>query len=153
MFKKRDKPVTRHYDTLISSKTTVTGDVKFKGGLQVEGIIKGDLIADPSSGAVVRVSEHGRVEGNISAPSVIINGIVHGDIHADEYIELAKKARVKGDVYYDTMEMVLGSAVSGKLYHQLKNKVKTNSTLLLDDNVSTQDLGDIKNEVLVNKAD
>lgn len=153
MFKKRDKPVTRHYDTLISSKTTVTGDVKFKGGLQVEGIIKGDLIADSSSGAVVRVSEHGKVEGNISAPSVIINGIVHGDIHADEYIELAKKARVKGDVYYDTMEMVLGSSVSGKLYHQLKNKVKPTSTVPLDDKTSTQDVNGVKSDVPVNKVD
>lgn len=116
MFSSKDKSDV-HYDTLISAKTEIQGDVKLTGGLHIDGVIKGNLIAEVGSGATVRVSEKGRVEGQITAPNIIINGEVMGDVHASEYIELAKKARVNGDVYYTAMEMVLGAQVNGQLHH------------------------------------
>ncbi|WP_419812573.1 bactofilin family protein [Bacterioplanoides sp.] len=120
MFSSKDKGASTHYDTLISAKTEIVGDVKFTGGLHVDGLIKGNLLADAGSDAVVRISDKGRVEGQINAPNVIINGNVVGDVHAGKYIELAKKAQVNGDVYYQAMEMVLGAQVNGKLNHQVK---------------------------------
>lgn len=122
MFSSKDKGSNTHYDTLISVKTEIIGDVKFTGGLHVDGVIKGNLLADTGSGAVVRISDKGRVEGQISAPNVIINGRVVGDVYASEYVELAKKAQVNGDLYYQAMEMVLGAEVNGKLHHQPKGK-------------------------------
>lgn len=124
MFSSKDKAAASHFDTLISQKTEIIGDVKFKGGLQVEGVIKGNLIAEPGSGAVVRICDGGRVEGQINSPNVVVNGSVVGDIFAGEYIELAKKARIKGDVHYYMMEMVLGAEVNGKLIHQAKDDFK-----------------------------
>ncbi|MCY0965076.1 bactofilin family protein [Parathalassolituus penaei] len=116
----KDKSGNTHYDTLISARTEIAGDVHFSGGLHVDGVIRGNLIAEPGSGAVVRVSDKGRIEGEIRSPNVIINGPVLGDVHAYEYIELAKSAQVTGDVYYNLMEMVLGAAVNGQLHHQSK---------------------------------
>ncbi len=132
MFSSKDKTAASHYDTLVSPKTEIIGDVKFKGGLQVEGIIKGNLIAEAGSGAVVRISDTGRVEGQINAPNVVVNGTVVGDIYAGEYIELAKKARIQGDVYYHMMEMVLGAEVNGKLIHQGKDELKKANKSMLD---------------------
>lgn len=122
MFSSKDKSNNTHYDTLVSAKTEIVGDVKFTGGLHIDGVIKGNLIAEAGSGAVVRISDKGRVEGHIQAPNVIINGAVVGDVQALEYIELAKKAQVMGDVYYQMMEMVMGAEVNGKLHHQPKGK-------------------------------
>lgn len=122
MFSSKDKSNNAHYDTLISSKTEIVGDVKFSGGLHIDGIIKGNLIAEEGTGALVRISEKGSIEGQINAPNVIINGRVKGDVHSSEYIELAKKAQIEGDIYYQTMEMVLGAEVNGKLHHQAKGK-------------------------------
>lgn len=121
MFGSKDKG-NANYDTLISGKTEIVGDVKFSGGLHIDGLVKGNLIAEANSGALVRISEKGRVEGQINAPNIIINGKVNGDVYAGEYIELAKKAQVVGDVYYHAMEMVLGAEVNGKLHHQPKGK-------------------------------
>ncbi len=132
MFSSKDKTAASHYDTLISPKTEIVGDVKFKGGLQIEGTVKGNLIAEANSGAVVRISDTGRVEGQINAPNVVVNGAVVGDIYAGEYIELAKKARIQGDVYYHMMEMVLGAEVNGKLIHQAKDKLKQANQAMLD---------------------
>ena len=60
MFSSKDKASASHFDTLISPKTENVGDVKFKGGLQVEGTIKGKLITEAGSGAVGRNPERGR---------------------------------------------------------------------------------------------
>jgi cytoskeletal protein CcmA (bactofilin family) len=132
MFSNKDKTAASHCDTLISQKTEIVGDVKFKGGLQVEGVIKGNLIAEPGSGAVVRIADSGRVEGQINAPNVVVNGAVIGDIYAGEYIELAKKARVQGDVHYYMMEMVMGAEVNGKLIHQGKDELKKANKVLAE---------------------
>jgi cytoskeletal protein CcmA (bactofilin family) len=132
MFSNKDKTAASHYDTLISSKTEIVGDVKFKGGLQVEGIVKGNLIAEAGSGAVVRISDSGRVEGQVNVPNVVVNGAVVGNIYASEYIELAKKARIQGDVYYHMMEMVLGAEINGKLVHQGKDQLKKANKSMLE---------------------
>jgi cytoskeletal protein CcmA (bactofilin family) len=138
MFSSKDKTAASHYDTLISPKTEIVGDIKFKGGLQIEGTIKGNLIAEANSGAVVRISDSGRVEGQINAPNVVVNGTVVGDLYAGEYIELAKKARIQGDVYYHMMEMVLGAEVNGKLIHQGKDELKKANKSLVNAKASAK---------------
>jgi cytoskeletal protein CcmA (bactofilin family) len=117
----KDKGGNTHYDTLISARTEIVGDVHFSGGLHVDGVIRGNLIAEPGSGAVLRISDKGRIEGDICSPNVIINGPVTGNVYAYEYIELAKSAHVVGDVHYNLMEMVLGAEVNGQLRHQTKD--------------------------------
>lgn len=115
---KARKPTTGHFDTLISSKTNVSGDVEFSGGLHVDGRIRGKVMAEEGSDAVLRISEVGAVEGDIIAPRVIINGTVHGDVYASEHLELAQKASINGNVYYNLIQMAMGASVNGNLVHQ-----------------------------------
>ena len=74
-------------------------------------------IARPDTDAVVRIVDKGRVEGEIRAPGVIINGTVEGDVYSTHHLELAPKGRVHGNVFYTTVEMAAGSEVNGSLTH------------------------------------
>ncbi len=103
--------------TLIADNCELTGDVHFSDQLLVNGVIKGNVYAQEGSKALVTVSEKGQVKGEIRAPNVIVNGTVYGDIHSDKHVELAAKAEVKGNVYYNLIEMVMGSRVDGNLVH------------------------------------
>lgn len=103
--------------TLIATNCEFEGDVHFSDQLLVNGVVKGNVYAQAGSKAVITVSEKGRVEGEIRVPNVIINGKVFGDIHSDKHIELAAKAEVKGNIYYNLIEMVMGSRVDGNLVH------------------------------------
>ena len=109
---------TENITTLISKATEITGDVHFSGVLEVEGKVRGNIYADDDSSAEVRVRESGLVQGEIKVPSVIINGLVEGDVHSTQHLELAAKARVVGNVYYHLIEMVMGSEVNGSLCHR-----------------------------------
>ena len=99
--------------TLISRDTVVLGDLRFSGTVDVEGLVQGNLIAEAGKDALVRIVEKGRVEGEIRSPSVIVNGEVEGNVYASKHLELAPKARVKGNVFYALMEMAAGSEVKG----------------------------------------
>ncbi len=112
--------------TLIANNCELVGDVHFSDQLQVNGIVKGNIYAVEGSKAVITVSEKGRVKGEIRVPNVIINGKVYGDVYSDKHIELAAKAEIKGNVYYNLIEMVMGSRVDGNLVHLKDGKeVKT----------------------------
>ncbi len=112
------KPVSTHFDTLISERTSVRGDVHFSGGLHVDGRVEGTVVAEEGSDAVLRISEVGEVAGDVYAPHVIINGTVHGNVYSTEDVELASKASVHGNVYYNLIEMAMGAAVNGSLLHR-----------------------------------
>jgi cytoskeletal protein CcmA (bactofilin family) len=104
--------------TLIARNTSVDGRVNFSGFLNVEGNVKGDIVAEESSKSEVIVLEHGMVEGQISAPRVIVNGHVVGDIFATDQLYIAAKAVVEGSVHYRLIEMEKGAQISGNMVHR-----------------------------------
>jgi cytoskeletal protein CcmA (bactofilin family) len=118
---KKVKTASAKVDTIIGQQTRIEGDVHFTGGLHIDGRIKGNIIAGEGSGSVLTVSEHGSIEGNVQVPTLILNGIVAGDVRSEERIELAAKAQVNGDVYYNLIEMAMGAAVNGSLVHQTES--------------------------------
>lgn len=105
-------------ETLVGQHTEVHGNVRFSGGLHVDGTVKGNVVADPGGEAVLTVSEAGCIEGEVRVPTVILDGRVNGDVHAAERVELAAHARITGNVYYNLIEMAVGAAVNGKLVHR-----------------------------------
>ena len=102
--------------TLISSETTVKGDITFTGQLDVEGAIEGSVQAG-SGDAVLRVVSGGRVSGEIKVPHATVNGKIEGDIHSSERLVLAEQAAIDGDVYYNLIEMSVGAKVNGGMRH------------------------------------
>ena len=106
-----------HTTTLISKDSELTGDIRFSGDLEIQGVVRGNIMAKNEGAATVRIVEGGRVEGEIHAPRVIVNGAVCGDIHSAEQVELAGKANVTGNVHYNLIEMVKGAQVNGSLVY------------------------------------
>ncbi len=115
MFKK--EAGTEPGTTLVAPNCEMVGDIHFSDELLVDGVVKGNIYAQAGSKATIRISENGRVKGEIRVPNVIVNGSVEGDIRSDKHIELAAKAKVVGNVYYNLIEMVKGSRVDGQLVH------------------------------------
>lgn len=115
--RKRKRPaLTIH--TLVGAETRVQGDLQFAGGCHVDGYVKGNVRAHGEGPAMLSVSEHGCVEGSVTAPHVILSGTVKGDVRASERVELGETARVVGNVYYQLIEMAIGAEINGKLIHE-----------------------------------
>ena len=123
MFGKSKKHHAAKIDTLVGQNTEIHGDVVFTGGLHVDGLVKGNVSVVDNSDSTLTLSDHGRVEGEVRVPHIILNGEVKGDVYASEHIELAAQARIQGDVYYNLLEMAMGAEVNGSLVHQVDEPV------------------------------
>lgn len=118
MFKKdkpRKKKSVNRIDTLIGRHTHIKGDISFSGGLRVDGSVEGNINATGDDSSVLTLSDHGRIDGEVRVPNVIINGEVNGNVYASQHVELAAKARINGNLYYRMLEMAMGSEVNGHL--------------------------------------
>jgi cytoskeletal protein CcmA (bactofilin family) len=121
MFKRKQNKNLK-IDTLIGVGTRINGDVEFSGGLHLDGYISGNVSSETSTDAILSVSEQGGIEGSVSVPNVILNGIVKGDIDATLRVELGEKARVLGNVRYSAIETAVGAQINGKLIHRANIK-------------------------------
>jgi cytoskeletal protein CcmA (bactofilin family) len=115
---KRKQSKQPDIDTLIGAKTRINGDVEFSGGLHVDGYINGNVTGESGTGASLSVSEQGGIEGSVVVPSIVLNGLVKGDIDASDRVELGEKARVLGNVRYTVIETAVGAQINGKLIHR-----------------------------------
>ena len=110
-------------DTLVGPNSRVNGDLFFAGGCHLDGTIKGNVGADPDSNSALSISEDAIVEGGVTVPFVVLNGIVRGDVFANRRVELGPTARVIGNVYYNLIQMAIGAEINGKLVHQPEGQV------------------------------
>jgi len=117
MFGKTSKPNSR-IDSLIGAGTTIEGNVTFTGGLRIDGEVRGNVYASENQPGTLVVSEHARIDGEVNVPHLVINGTVNGPVRSNVSLELQPRARVTGDVEYNSIELHLGAIVDGRLVHQ-----------------------------------
>lgn len=112
MFSRKKQPPLK---SLIAHGSRIEGQLLFTEGLRIDGEVRGDVRATAEQPSLLVVSESARVEGAVHADHVIVNGTVHGPIHAAELLELQPQARIVGDVVYKALEMHQGAILSGQM--------------------------------------
>jgi len=112
MFGKKKQPPIK---SLIAHGTQIRGDLSFGDGLRIDGEVHGQLLATEGAPSLLVISETAKIWGEVRAGHVIVNGEVHGPVHASELLELQPKARIHGDVSYQALEMHQGATICGQL--------------------------------------
>jgi cytoskeletal protein CcmA (bactofilin family) len=110
-------------NTIISVDVKVNGDLHFSGALHVDGLIRGNVSADPDTDASLSLADGATIDGGVTVPFVLLEGIVKGDVFANKRVILGPTARVIGNVYYNLIEMAIGAEINGKLVHQPEGQV------------------------------
>ncbi len=101
-------------NTIIGKSTTIEGNMHFSGVLKVDGMVIGNLSADGEHSILI-LNGDGRIQGEVKVANIMVNGTVEGNVHASKKVELFENARIIGDVFYNLLEMEVGSTVNGKL--------------------------------------
>ena len=91
--------------------------MNFSGGMRIDGVVNGNVVAIPDKPSTLVLSEHAQVNGEVNVTHLVINGSINGSVFVSEYMELQSKAKVNGDVHYTTLEIQLGAIVDGRLLH------------------------------------
>ncbi|MEY2862210.1 MAG: hypothetical protein RL392_2668 [Pseudomonadota bacterium] len=112
MFNKKKQPAIK---SLIAHGTQIDGNIAFADGLRVDGDVNGNVHASDGIASILVISESAKVVGAVEADHIIINGTVHGPVHARHMLELQPKARIEGDIQYAALEMHQGALITGQL--------------------------------------
>ena len=115
MFNRKPK---NSIDTLIGATTRIQGDVRFTGGMRIDGHIKGNVVAETGKPSLLVISEQARIDGEVRVAHLVTNGEINGSVFSSEMLEMQPKARITGDVNYKKLEMHAGALVAGKLSHE-----------------------------------
>lgn len=109
-------------DSLIGVGTQIEGNIRFAGGLRVDGEVKGNIdAAEGASSSTLVLSEQARIEGSVNVAHLILNGAIVGSVVVSGALEMQSKARIVGDVDYALIEMHQGAVIEGRLVHRGKS--------------------------------
>ena len=100
-------------NTLIGPGSFVSGDIKINGFIRIDGDIKGKI---ESPGNII-IGERAKIQGNITASSIVVGGIVLGDITAPKGIKLLsnsvkKKEKIKKSLQIEEDVIFNGHCIS-----------------------------------------
>jgi cytoskeletal protein CcmA (bactofilin family) len=96
--------------TYLGPETEVLGDLKAKGQVRVDGLLRGSVWVEGE----LEVGRTGRVEGErVEAQAIQVHGEVRADLVA-ERVFLAKTARLTGNVRAQALEVEAGAVFVGQ---------------------------------------
>ncbi len=81
-------------NTIVGKGSSIKGDLRVNGFIRIDGDIDGNLETD---GAVI-VGEKARIRGNLNAKSVIVGGIILGDVTVESNVKLLSSSAVIGNI-------------------------------------------------------
>jgi cytoskeletal protein CcmA (bactofilin family) len=105
-------------DALIGPGMIIKGNVLFSGGLNIDGKVIGNIEANDKSRSLLIISASSQIKGTIKVSNVVINGRIDGDVIAVGHLELANKANITGNVYYNVLKMSAGARINGSLLYK-----------------------------------
>ena len=96
--------------TYLGPETEVLGDLKAKGQVRIDGLVKGSVYVEGE----LEVGRTGRVEGEkVEVGSVQIHGEVKADVVAQR-VSLSKTARFTGTVRAQALDVEAGAVFIGQ---------------------------------------
>ena len=110
-------------NTIIGKGSAISGNLKVNGFIRIDGDIDGNLETDGN----VIVGELARIRGNLTAKSVIVGGIIKGNITASESIKVLSEAAVIGDVISRKVQIDASAVIHGHCI-SIKDEVEYKQT-------------------------
>lgn len=106
--------------TIIGQGTTITGDIKSKGTIRVEGMVHGRIHCDDS----IVIQETGKVKAELMAAQIVISGEVEGNVFANDRLEITSNGRLVGDITAPKVSIAEGVLFEGKCAMKPPGQVK-----------------------------
>jgi cytoskeletal protein CcmA (bactofilin family) len=96
--------------TLVSSGTTLKGDISSNSDLRIDGTVIGNV----TSTAKIVIGANGSVEGNISGNQADIVGKVTGDIRTKDLLQLRGDCVVRGNLHAGKLQIEPTATFNGQ---------------------------------------
>jgi cytoskeletal protein CcmA (bactofilin family) len=95
--------------TVIGPDTHIKGEMVFDSTARILGTFEGRIVAKGE----VQIGEGAACKAAVEGATVIVDGVIEGDVQARERVQLNSKARVIGDVVATTLVVAEGASFHG----------------------------------------
>src|SRR5436190_23467040 len=99
------------YPTTLGPDATFKGELAFDKGLRLQGKFEGRI----TTGGRLLVAKEARMQADVDASTVIVEGDVKGNLTANERIELKSSARYEGDLRASKLTVDEGAVFQGQV--------------------------------------
>lgn len=96
----------------IGRSVVIKGQLSGSEDLFVDGVVEGTIELQSNS---LVVGPNGRVNANVNAKGVVVQGKLEGNIHAADRTELTKTAIIIGDITTQRISIEEGASFRGKI--------------------------------------
>jgi cytoskeletal protein CcmA (bactofilin family) len=96
--------------TLLGRGSEFEGKLSFEGTVRIDGKLSGEIFTDDT----LIIGEGAEVNAEINVGSIIIEGTVHGNIHAKRSVEIHTPGRVRGNISTPSLFIEKGVVFDGQ---------------------------------------
>lgn len=115
------QPIRSKNVSVIGPTLVFKGELSADEDLVIEGSIEGTIAHHKKN---LTIGKQGRVTADIHATSVLVEGVLNGDITSDGLVSLAKGSTVTGNIYCTRLVMEDGARLNGKIEMAMPTAVK-----------------------------
>jgi cytoskeletal protein CcmA (bactofilin family) len=105
--------------TTLGNETSFNGVLRFKESLKIDGTFEGEI----ESPGFLYIENGATVKANIKVGSVVVGGVVRGNIEASERLEMLTTGKVFGNIRTAKLNIADGVVFEGKC-EMIKNPEK-----------------------------
>ena len=107
--------------TVVGQGTHVTGEIRSKGTVRIEGLVSGHMECDDT----IVIQETGKVEADLEASQIVISGEVRGNVFAHDRLEITSSGKLLGDITAPRVSIAEGVLFEGKCTMKPPSETRT----------------------------
>lgn len=118
-------------NSIIGHGSEVKGEFKFQGVLRIDGVFSGEL---KSEGKVI-IGRTGHVKTDVKAGTIVIGGLIEGNVYATKQVNLLATGKLLGDIITPSLIVEEGVIFEGnciinkdgnkEFFSNIKKEIKT----------------------------
>lgn len=97
---------------VIGRSIHINGDLRGEEDLRIEGDVNGTIQLKGNS---LTIGKEGRIHADIYAKSIIVDGLVEGDLYGAERVGIRKNAQVRGNITAPRVSLEEGAKFKGSI--------------------------------------
>jgi cytoskeletal protein CcmA (bactofilin family) len=102
-------PTAEEISAYLGKETVFEGKMTFQGIFRLDGKFEGEIF---ESGMLI-VGETAIIKGKVGVDSIIINGLVEGDVYAKTRTEIHSAGKVRGNLFTPVLIVNEGGIIEG----------------------------------------
>ena len=102
-------PASEEISAYLGKQTLFEGKMTFEGVFRLDGKFEGEIF---ESGTLI-VGETATIKGKVGLDTIVINGLVEGDVHARTRVEIHSTGKVHGTLFTPVLTINEGGIFEG----------------------------------------